>query len=420
MKRVVVLGGGFGGAFVARRAGAALRPGEAEITLVARENYLFFTPFCTEIVGGAMEVRHATAPLREMLAGRAKILEAEILRVDLASRTVETAEGTLPWDTLVVALGSVTGTFNLPGIARHAWFMRTLPEAIAFRNRVIDCLEEASRMPPGPERTAHLTFAVAGAGPTGVELACDLSDFLDGILRHQYPDVGREEVRIMIVEGSERVLGSLDESLSAYAEKRMKRKRIEVRVKTRISGYDGAVVQLNDGTTLPCHTLAWTAGLAPNPVVAALDLPKDKSGKLELDENLRVKGRTDVFALGDCAAFVQDGKTLGPEGQVAWQEAKVVAANLVASLRGRPLRTFRFKRLGRLVSLGRRYAVSEFFGMRFWGFPAWWLWRTTYLFKLPGLRNKLRVMLDWTLDLFFPRETVRIRYAGERKDPAAP
>lgn len=415
MKRVVVLGGGFGGAFVARRMASILRKDEAEITLVARENYLFFTPFCTEIVGGAMEVRHATAPLREMMAGRAKFLEAAVTRIDLAAKSVETSVGPIAFDALVIALGSVTGTFNLPGIAQHAWFMRTLPEAISYRNRVIDCLEEASRMPPGPGRAALLTFAVAGAGPTGVELACDVSDFLDGILRHQYPDVGREEVKIIVVEGSERVLGSLDESLSAYAEKRMKRKKIDVRLKTRIAAYDGALVSLNDSTTIPCRTLAWTAGLAPNPVVAALDAPKDKAGRLELDEHLNLKGRPDVFALGDCASFQQDGKTLGPEGQVAWQQAKVVAANLAASLRGRPLRRFRFKRLGRLVSLGRRYAVVEFFGMRFWGFPAWWLWRTTYLFKLPGLRNKLRVMLDWTLDLFFPRETVRIRYAGERK-----
>ena len=415
MKRVVVLGGGFGGAFVARRAAKSMRKEEAEITLVARDNYLFFTPFCTEIVGGAMEVRHATAPLREMLAGRAKVIEAAVTRIDLAAKTVETTVGAVAYDVLVIALGSVTGTFNLPGVAQHSWFMRTLPEAIAYRNRVIDCLEEASRMPKGPDRTAHLTFAVAGAGPTGVELACDVSDFLDEIVRHQYPDVGREEVKMLIVEGSERVLGSLDESLSVYAEKRMRRKKIELRLKTRISAYDGVSISLNDGSSIPCHTLAWTAGLAPNPVVAALDAPKDKGGRLELDENLRLKGYPDVFALGDCASFTQDGKILGPEGQVAWQEAKVVAGNLIAVLRGRPLRKFRFRRLGRLVSLGRRYAVSEFFGMRFWGFPAWWLWRTTYLFKLPGLRNKLRVMLDWTLDLFFPRETVRIRYSGERK-----
>ncbi|MEK7468118.1 MAG: NAD(P)/FAD-dependent oxidoreductase [Planctomycetota bacterium] len=415
MKRVVVLGGGFGGAFVARRAAGMVRKDEADITLVARDNYLFFTPFCTEIVGGAMEVRHATSPLREMLAGRAKVVEAAVTRIDLAAKTVETTVGPVAYDLLVIALGSVTGTFNLPGVAQNAWFMRTLPEAIAYRNRVIDCLEEASRMPKGPDRTAHLTFAIAGAGPTGVELACDVSDFLDEIVRHQYPDIGRDEVKMMIVEGSERVLGSLDESLSAYAEKRMKRKKIELRLKTRIAAFDGAAISLNDGSSISCHTLAWTAGLAPNPVVAALDAPKDKGGRLELDENLRLKGHPDVFALGDCASFTQDGKTLGPEGQVAWQEAKVVAGNLIAGLRGRPLRKFRFRRLGRLVSLGRRYAVSEFFGMRFWGFPAWWLWRTTYLFKLPGLRNKLRVMLDWTLDLFFPRETVRIRYSGERK-----
>jgi NADH:ubiquinone reductase (H+-translocating) len=414
VKRVVVLGGGFGGAFVARRAAKSVRREEAEITLVARDNYLFFTPFCTEIVGGAMEVRHATAPLREMLAGRAKVVEAAVTKIDLAAKTVETTVGPVPYDLLVIAVGSVTGTFNLPGVAQNAWFMRTLPEAIAYRNRVIDCLEEASRMPKGPERAARLTFAIAGAGPTGVELSCDVSDFLDEIVKHQYPDLGRDEVKMMMVEGSERVLGSLDESLSAYAEKRMKRKGIEVRLKTRIAAYDGATISLNDGSTLPCHTLAWTAGLEPNPVVAALDAAKEK-GRLTLDENLRLKGRDDVFALGDCASFTQDGKQLGPEGQVAWQQAKVVANNLIATLRGRPLKKFRFHRLGRLVSLGRRYAVSEFFGMRFWGFPAWWLWRTTYLFKLPGLRNKLRVMLDWTLDIFFPRETVRIRYSGERK-----
>jgi len=414
---VLVLGGGFGGAYTARDLAAALPAGEAEIVLLSRDNYLFFTPFCTEIVGGAMEVRHATASLREMLSPRVRVVETEVRRIDPAARSVETDAGTFGYDVAVLALGSVTGTFGLPGIAEHAWFMRTLPEAIAYRNRVISCLEEASRMPPGPDRAARLTFAVAGAGPTGVELACDLVDFLDATQRAQYPDLPAGEVAVVMIEGSARVLSGMDPRLSAYAQARMTRKGIVVRTQTRVKSYDGRTVALQDGTALATDTLAWTAGLAPNPVVAALDVPKDRGGRIAVDAHLRVDGREGLFALGDCAAFVQDGHTLGPEAQVALQESRTVAANVRATLRGTPLRAFRFRRLGRLVSLGRRFAVSEFFGIRFRGFVAWWLWRTAYLFRLPGLRNKIRVMLDWTLDLFFARETVRIRYSRERGRP---
>lgn len=414
MKRVVVLGGGFGGAFTALGVAKGLKAGEAEVKLIARENYLFFTPFCTEIVGGAMEVRHATAPLREILGGRASFLEASVERIDLEARRVETSAGPVEYDLLVIALGSATGTFGLPGIGENAYFMRSLPEAIAFRNRVIDCLEEGSRMPKSPERTARLTFAVAGAGPSGVELACDLRDLLNDIVPRQYPDIAPLEVNVKLYEGGDRVLPGMDRKLSWHAERRMKQKGIDVRLETRIRSYNGRDIGLADGSFVRTDTLAWTAGLAPNPVVAALDVPKDRGGRIQVDDFLRVNRHADVFAIGDCAAFVQDEHTLGPEGQVALQEARTCAHNVLAALRGRLLHTFRFRRYGRLVSLGRRYAVTELFGLRFRGFLAWWLWRTAYLTRLPGLRNKVRVMLDWTLDLFFPRETIRIRYSGER------
>jgi NADH dehydrogenase len=413
VKRILVLGGGFAGAFCARDLVRRLGRDEAAVTLVARENYLFFTPFCTEIVGGVMEVRHATAPIREMLGEQAHFVLGSATRIDLAARRVETTTGAFEFDHLVVAVGSVTGTFGLPGVAEKAWFLRTLPEAIAFRNRVLDCLEEASLMPAGADRDARLTFGIAGAGPSGIELACDTRDFLDDVLRRQYPDIDPGHAKIVMFEGGEKVLPSMDDSLSRLAEKRMRRKGIDLRLKTRIKAYDGQEVDIGSAR-VRCDTLAWTAGLAPNPLVEALDLPKEK-GRLRLDRHLRVEGREDVWAMGDCAAYLSDGKPLGPEAQVAVQQAPICAKNIAATLRGRPLREFRFRRYGRLVSLGRRYAVTELFGMRFSGFIAWWLWRTIYLMKLPGLRNKVRVMLDWTLDLFFPRETVRIEYAPDRK-----
>lgn len=414
MKRIVILGGGFGGAFTALRASRELKPDEARITVIARDNYLFFTPFATEIVGGAMEVRHATMPIREMLGSRAGFVEAKVERIDAAAKRVETSVGSYEYDVLVVALGAVGNTFGIPGIAEHAYGMRTLTDAIAFRNRVIDCLEAGSRMPKSPERTARLTFAVVGAGPTGVELACDLKDFLDEILPHQYPDIAPLEVNVKLYEAGDRVLPAMDRKLSFQAEKRMKRKGIDLRLETKIQSYTGRQIEFADGTRLRCDSLAWTAGLGPNPVVEALDVPKDRAGRMRVDEFLRVERAFDMFALGDCAAFVQDEKTLGPEGQVAWQEAKTLAHNIVAHVRGKLMHPFRFRRYGRLVSLGRRYAVTEVFGMRISGFFAWWLWRTIYLMRLPGVRNKLRVMFDWTLDLFFPRETIRIRYTPDR------
>ena len=416
MTRIVILGGGFGGTAVARRLEQHFRRDPTvEITLVDRENFSLFTPLLPEVSSGAIEPKHIVSPLRALLL-RTIIRQAEVRSVDLARRLVLAAHCPtcrivpLAYDHLVLALGSVTNFFGLPGVATHAVTMKSLADAAALHAHVIDKFEHADMdRDPGTQREL-LTFVVAGGGFAGVETAGELNDFVRGAERY-YPAVRREDVRVVLVHPGSRILPEVSESLSAYALKKLRQRGVEVLLGTRIAEYQESRVRLATAVEIPSRTLVWTAGLVPNPLIAAIDVPRATGGKVEIDETLQVKGHPGLWALGDCAAFLDraTGQPSPPTAQHAIRQGRQVADNIAAVIQGRDPVPFAYTPLGVLAGLGRRSAVAEILGLRFSGFVAWWLWRTVYLLKLPGLERKGRVALDWTLDLFFPRDIVYLR-----------
>ena len=414
-ERILILGGGFGGIYAALHLEKAFaREGNVEITLINRDNYLLFSPMLAEVSSSSIEAKHIVAPIRAFFR-KVRFRDSQIEGIDLQKRVVhafhcaECAHYSLEFDHLVLALGSETSFYGVPGVEGAAFTLKTLADAMALRNHVIDMLEHADMETDVELRGQLLTMVVAGAGFAGVEIVAELNDFLRGA-KHFYPNIQPEEVRLMLVAPGSRILPGLAEDLAAYAHKVLVRRGVEVRLGTAIAQASFNGVDLQDGSHIPTRTLVWTAGISPNPLVATLPCQKER-GKIVVSDRLEVLGYPEVWAIGDCAHLL-DSKTglpYPPTAQHAVRQGRRVAENIVAAIRGRPGKPFAFSSIGQLVPLGRRSAIAEILGLKCRGFFAWWLWRTIYLSKLPGLERKIRVALDWTLDLFLPRDIVLLK-----------
>ena len=410
--RLLILGGGFGGVETARRLERLLRGrGDIEITLVSRDNFFLFTPMLHEVAASDVDITHIVSPLRALLR-RARIIVGEVRFVDLAQRRVVVSHGLdrhdhqLEYDHLVIALGSTTNFYGLPGLADHALTMKTLGDAIHLRNRVIALLEQAATECDSGDRSL-LTVVVAGGGFAGVETIAALNDFIRDALE-LYPRLQQTDVRTVLVHAGGHILPELGEKLGVYAAQRLTARGVEILTGARVQSVDGQGVTLTDGRQIPSRLVVWTAGTSPHPLLQQLPCALDH-GRVVVDETLCVPGWAGVWSLGDCAV-VPDSRTGGthpPTAQHALREARTVARNIVAALDGRPARAFAFRTLGQLAAIGRRTGVARMFGVNFSGFLAWWLWRTVYLSKLPRLEKKLRVAIDWTLDLVFAKDVVQ-------------
>jgi NADH dehydrogenase len=425
-KHIVIIGGGFAGTATALNLEKTFRRDPSvEITLIDSENFFTFTPLLAEVPSGSIQPNHIVVPLRALLK-RTKVKEAEVKSVDLENRTVIAAHcdycgnESLPFDQLVLATGSVSNHFGLPGVAEHALTIKSLADATALHAHVIDKLEHADLQGDPDVRRQLLTFVVAGGGFAGVETLAELNDFVRGATKF-YPNVSPEEVRMVLIHSGSRILPEVSESLSAYALEKLRSRGIEVLLETRVLGSTGDSVRLSDGQELLADTLVWAAGTAPSPILGRLGLPRTKSGKIEVDATMAVSGHPGVWAVGDSAAIpdVVTGGLCPPTAQYALRQGKRLAHNIAAVLEGREAEPFEYKALGVLAGLGRRSAVAEILGFKFSGFVAWWLWRTIYLMKLPGFERKLRVAIDWTLDLVFPRDIVYLRPLHTSHRPSA-
>lgn len=412
--RIVVLGGGFGGIYAVMELERLLgRDRNVEITLVNQDNFFVFTPMLHEVAASDLDLTHIVNPIRKLLR-RAAFFHGEALAIDLQAKTVEVSHGVegrhphrLEYDHLVLALGAVTNFFGTPGLAEHAFTMKTLGDAIALRNRIIDSLEEGDFECCPNVRRRMMTFVVAGGGFAGVETVAALHDFMLEALPH-YPHLTRDDVRVVLVHPGAVILPELSEKLGRYAQRKLAARGIELHLETKVQGFSAAGVTLSDGTLIPTANLVWTAGTAPNPLLAPLSCNKER-GRIVVDEFLRVPDWPGVWALGDCAC-VPDRATGGvfpPTAQHASRQGKVLARNIAAAVRGGRPRPFAFRTLGQLAAIGRRTGVANILGINFSGFIAWWLWRTIYLLKLPRFERKLRVALDWTLDLLFTKDLVQ-------------
>jgi NADH dehydrogenase len=412
--RIVILGGGFAGATVARELERLFDPrANVEITLIDQENYSLFTPLLPEVPSGALEAKHIVSPLRAFLR-RANVRQAEVKRIDLDERMIIAAHcpacevAYFRYDHLVLSLGSVTNCFDMPGIASRALRMKTLADATSLQAHVIGKFEHASMYPARQKEL--LTFVVAGGGFAGVETAAELNDFVRKAERY-YPEVRKEDVRVFLVHSGTHILPEVSESLSAYALNKLRTRGVEVLLQTRIQGYSDSGIQLSANEEIPSRTLIWTAGTKAHPLLAGLGVPKTSTGTVIVDEMLRVNGCPGVWAIGDCAAVPDliTGRKCPPTAQHAIRQARRLARNIASTVNGQAPTPYRYKPIGILAGLGRRSAVAEILGFKFSGFFAWWLWRTAYLLKLPGLDRKVRVAMDWTLDLIFPRDIAYLR-----------
>jgi NADH dehydrogenase len=412
---IVILGGGFGGMATARALERLLRPGEATVTVVSRENFSLFTPMLPEVSSGNLEARHVATPVRAQLR-RAQFLLGEVRGIDLAAKTVDVEHvldhlpRTLHYDQLVLALGSVTSTFNLPGVAEHALPLKTLEDADRLRNHVIAALELADVATDPAVRKRLLTFIFVGGGFTGVEAAGEMLDFFRSSVRF-YRSIDPAEVEIYLVEGGRKLLPDLQAGMGEYSARALEKRGVHVLLDTFVAGADDDGLQLKDGRRLSAGTIVWSAGVRPSPLIAELAVPHGRGGSVSVERDMSVPGFPGVWAIGDCASIpAGDGATFAATAQHAIREGPTLAANIVATLRGLPTAPFHYESLGMMASLGARTGVAGLRGkFLLTGFLAWFLWRTYYLARLPGLDRQFRVAVDWTLGLIFPRDIAELR-----------
>jgi NADH dehydrogenase len=422
-KRIVILGGGFAGMKTAESLEHQFQHDRSVgITLISETNALLFTPMLAEVAGSSLEPSHISTPLRSSLP-RTNFIRATVETIDLEKRIVKLVADPsradrgpreVPYDQMVLALGATSNYLGMTNVQKYALDFKSLLDAIRVRNRVIEMFERADGETNPELRRRLLTFVVAGGGFAGVELAGALNDFGRGILA-DYPNLKPEDLNVVLVHSREHILPELSESLGRYAQEKMAARGVIFRLNARLKDFQPGVVLLSDGEIL-AETLVWTAGTAPNPLLRVLPVERDKRGAVIVESTLAVKDHPGVWALGDCAAVTDSvtGKPCPPTAQFALREAPVLAKNIHAFWEGRPLRPFHFDSLGSLCVVGHQTACAELSipfarakSVRFSGLLAWAMWRGIYLAKLPGLERKIRVLMDWTVELFFPRDIVQ-------------
>ncbi|BFU88821.1 MAG: hypothetical protein NTAFB01_00080 [Nitrospira sp.] len=418
--RVVILGGGFGGMYAALEFERALARGaDLDVTLVNQDNFFLFTPMLHEVAASDLDITNIVSPIRRLLR-RVTFFHGEIETIDLAHKRVGLSHGhethchSLPYDHLVLALGSTTNFFNIPGLADRALTMKSLDDAIVLRNHLIANLEEADYECGASLRAPLLNYVVAGGGFAGVETIAAMNDFLREALRY-FPHLREDMFRIILVSAGTFILPELGEKLGTYAQRKLIEQKVEIHASCKVTAVTDRDVTLSDGTTVPTNTLVWTAGTSPHALLDTLPCPKTK-GRVLVNEYLEVPGWPGLWAFGDCA-LVPDLKTGGshpPTAQHALREGRVAAQNILATVRGDQMRPFLYSTLGLLAPIGRRTGVANILGVNFSGFIAWWLWRTIYLLKLPRFEKKLHVALNWTLDVLFSKDLAHFRTKRSR------
>jgi NADH dehydrogenase len=424
--RVLIAGGGFGGFYAARALERLLPPQSAHVTLVNDANFLLYTPLLPGAAGATLDPRHVVVPLRSQLHRTDLVIGAvrgcEPSRRALSVERIDGQQIELAYDHLVVALGSVSRTLPIPGLAEHGIGLKSLPDATALRNQVLTCLDVAESVDDDTLRVAYLGFVFVGAGYAGVEGLAELQDFAAQAIE-LYPRCRSQGMRWVLVEARDRIMLEVPATLSSFAEGELRGRGIEVRTGTTLREVTATAATLSDGESIPARTVVWTAGVKPSPVVARLGLPLDAQGRIVVDATMRVRsgpsqpvpvpapaggaGAGQVWAIGDCAAVPdrsRNGQPCPPTAQHAIRQGRRVARNVAAVLSGGSPRPFRYRTKGVVAELGRNKAVAITLGVRWRGFPAWFIARTYHLLQMPGVGRRLRLLADWNVALAFGRD----------------
>ena len=413
-KRVLILGGGFGGAYAAQKLVKALKGSEYDLTLVDRNNYLLFYPLLVEAGVGVLEPRHVVVPIRKFMPG-ADFRMAEVVGIDTDRREVKIQVTGHPrpeilnYDHLVIGLGSITRVPPIPGLAEHGFELKSLTDAISLRDRGIRLLELANTLASEADRRSLLRVIVVGGNFTGVELAGEYQAFLTEAAK-QYSNVSPSEIEVRILELGERILPAVDGELAEWAVKTLTKRGLVIQTGNSVTevGKDFAI--LKSGERLGTETVVWAAGIAPNPLLASIEsLPKNQRGYVECERDLRVKGFENIWGIGDSATvYDADGKPYPATAQTASRQGPLVARNILSVIQGQSTRTFAYKLVGSFAIIGHRNAAAEFMGLKFRGFVGWFLYRGTYLAKMPTFAMKVRLAFDWFLELVLPTEVVQL------------
>ncbi|HET9162149.1 MAG TPA: NAD(P)/FAD-dependent oxidoreductase [Solirubrobacterales bacterium] len=413
---VVIAGGGFGGAMAARELERIMPRQSARLVLVNDVNFLLYTPFLPEAAAGTLEPRHVVTPLREIL-DRTYLRLGTVSGHDPARRTIElrTREGEieqLPYDQLLLALGSVSRVLPIPGLSEHAIGFKTLADAIWLRNHVVETLEAANASDDPARRDELLTYVFVGGGYAGLEALAELQDFAADAME-SYPRARLHGMRWVLVEATGRVLPEIDAGLAEYALRQLRGRGIDIRLETTLEEVTADSARISSGETLPTRTVVWTAGVAAHPSLRRLSLPLDERGRVPVDDHLRVRGSDSVWAIGDCAAAPDPrGGLYPPTAQHAVRQGPAAARNIAAELGVGEARPFEYRGNASFVNLGRYKAVGRVGGRKFRGFPAWWMARTYHMSQIPGVARKARAVIDWTASLPFRRDLAEVGSIG--------
>ncbi len=420
-KKIVIVGGGFGGIFTAIYLDKLLRRRSlsADILLLDRNNYHLFTPLLHEVAGGAVEPRHVVYPIRKI--GRGKkftFCRAEVLHIDFEGKTLFTDIGEFNFDILVLATGGTTNFYDVKGADRFCFRFKTISHAINLRNHVLDLIEQASCISKSAKRERMLTFIVIGGGCSGLELTSELFTFLNFLVKHDYQEIKSTEIKFHLLEAGECLITTMPRPLGDKARQRLQKMGIDVKLESPVNEVAPGKVYYGNNESIESETIVWSGGIKSGTLASKLPFIKDKMGRIKTDDYLHPQDQDDTFLLGDMAYVIDSGSglPLPPTAQVAIQEARSVAHNIVRILTGQAAIPFTFRYKGDLVSLGNGYGVAEIYGVSFSGFPAWLAWKLYYLNNLIGIRNKLRITFDWVIASLFEPDTARIDITTKKKD----
>jgi len=404
--RVVIVGAGFGGLWAAR----SLARSPVEVILVDRHNYHTFLALLYQVAAAELEAEEIAYPVRGILRGlpNVRFAMAEVKRVDLKRKVVETDGPTIPYDFLILATGSVSHFFGVPGAAEYAFPLKTLEQGIALRNHILRCFERATYTSDAQQRQRLLTFAIVGGGATGVEFAGALAELVRGPLAKDFPTLDLQEVRVVLLEARDRLLPGMPKRLQAYALKRLRQMGVKVRLQARVSRVTPEAVYLADDTLIPAETVVWTAGVRGVPQVADWGLPTARSGRVAVLPTLQVPDYPEVYIVGDLAYLEERGHPLPMLAPVAIQEGVAAARNITRQVAGKAALPFRYRNRGMMATIGRNAAVAQLGRWSFTGFPAWILWLGVHLLRLIGFRNRLLVLINWAWDYFLFERAVRL------------
>lgn len=419
LQRVVIVGAGFGGLNAAK----ALANAPVQVTLIDRNNYHLFQPLLYQVATAAITPEVIAYPVRGIFRRQKNFTfqMSDVQAVDLENHRLHTSAGEVPYDTLILAVGGQTNTFGIESVARNSFGLKGVEDAAAIRNHLLEQFELASQEQQPDLRRAHLTFVIAGGGPTGVEMAGAILELVHMTLDHDRLGIQPQEVRVILLEGMDRLLAAMPPALSEEARLTLEKKGVEVRFGAQVAGFDGTAVQFKSGEDLPTFTLVWAAGVRAVPLVGQLGAPVSRLGQVMVEPTLQVPGHPDVYVIGDAACLPgSDGKMLPMVAPVAIQQAELAAANLLRALRSEALQAFVYRDPGSLATIGRSKAVAHLWGINFTGLTAWVMWLGVHLMQLIGFRNRLLVLINWAWDYLFYDRAVRLILPVSRSEAGQP